>query len=193
MRTVQRDLLVLGPLLLLGTLALTGCTPEPVPQAPQASETTAPTDAPVFASDEEALAAATEAYAAYLAVIDMVLADGGKDTSQLVDVTAEEALRAETDSANLYTDNGYRSVGSTAFDSVQLQSIKDDGRGHTAVTAYLCSDVTRVDVVDSTGASVVPNDRVDRFPLTITFQNSSAASNDLTITSSESWSGKNYC
>ena len=190
MRTVKRDLLVLGTLLLLGALSLTGCAPEP---APRASETTAPTDAPVFASDEQALAAATEAYAAYLVIIDTLLADGGRDTSGLADVTSEKALKAETDSASLYLDRGYRSVGSTSFDSMQLQSIEDDGRGRTVVSAYLCSDVTGVDVVDSAGASVVADDRLDRFPLQVTFQNSKVASKDLLISSSASWTGKNYC
>lgn len=189
MRTVTRDL-TLSTLVLLAVLSLAGCAPEP---APPASDTTAPTDVPVFASDEEALAAATEAYAAYLAVIDTVLANGGKDTSGLVDVTGNEALGAETDSANLYSARGFRSVGSTSFDSVQLQSVDDDGRGSIVVSAYLCSDVTKVDVVDSAGASVVPADRVDRFPLQVTFQNKRAASKELLITSSESWTGKNYC
>ncbi|HSP75831.1 MAG TPA: hypothetical protein VLO31_06425, partial [Cryobacterium sp.] len=174
----------------LGSLSLTGCTPDP---APRASPTSVPTDAPVFASDEEALAAATEAYAAYLAAIDAVLADSGNDMSELADVAAGEALRAETDSASLYFSNGYRSIGTTSFDSLKLQSIDDDGRGSAVVNAYLCSDVTGVDVVNTADVSVVPDDRVDRFPIQVSLHNSRVASKDLVITSSESWTGKNYC
>ena len=190
MRTVTRDLLAMTTLTLLGTLALSGCASEP---APRVSESTAPTDAPVFASDAEALAAATEAYAAYLRVIDTVLGDGGSDSARLAAVTSDEALRAETKAASFYSDQGYRSVGSTSFDSLQLQFVEDDGQGSTILSAYLCSDVAGVDVVDSAGASVVPADRVDRFPLQVRFQNLRVASKALLITSSDSWTGKNFC
>ena len=55
--------------------ALSGCvqtTEKPTP-TPTAAAT------PAFASDEEALAAAEKAYAAYLAVLDDVTADGGRN------------------------------------------------------------------------------------------------------------------
>ncbi len=60
-------------LVALAVLLLSGCLP------PQTTVTPTPeaTAAPVFASDEEALAAATAAYAAYLAMSDQIFAEGG--------------------------------------------------------------------------------------------------------------------
>ena len=59
----------------IGALLLSGC----LPQQPTATPPPEATAAPIFASDEEALAAATAAYAAYLAMSDQILKDGGKD------------------------------------------------------------------------------------------------------------------
>src|SRR5690606_919779 len=66
------------PLLLI-TLVLAGCTqPDPMPTPPPT-----PSAAPVFASDEEALAAAEEAYGKYLETVDAILADGGSNAERL--------------------------------------------------------------------------------------------------------------
>jgi hypothetical protein len=189
MRIITRDLLLVSALALLGTLSLAGCAAAPSPK-PSASTAT---DAPVFASDADALAAATEAYAAYLLVIDAMLSNGGGDTSGLAGVATEDAFAAEIKTARLYSERNYRSVGSSSFDSVQLQTVEDDGHGIAIVSTYLCSDVMSVDVVDSAGSSVVPEERVDRFPLQVTFQNANANSARLLISSSETWSGKNFC
>ncbi len=53
---------------------ISGCLPTPTNVIP----TAVPTGTPVFASEEEALAAAIEAYEAYLAVSDAILPDGGR-------------------------------------------------------------------------------------------------------------------
>lgn len=189
MRFVSRCRPVMGAMAVLVTLALAGCTRQPA--APLPSITT--TEAPVFASDAEALAAATTAYAAYLEAIDIVLAKSGLDPSRLSDVALGDALSAETRTARAYSEKKYRSVGSTTYDSAQIQSITDDGNGKVLVSAYLCSDVSDVDVVDEGGTSIVPADRVDRFPLQIIFENSNAVSDRLKISSSVIWAGSNFC
>jgi hypothetical protein len=180
----------MGAMALLGTLALAGCAPQSAPPPPSA---TATTDAPVFATDAEALAAATEAYAAYLAAIDSVLANGGHEVTRLSDVAVGEALSAEVRTARDYSEKDYRSVGLTSYDSVQIQAITDDGTGNVRVSAYLCSDLSNVDVVDQKGRSIVPTDRVDRFPLQVAFENSVASSPGLKISSSVTWAGANFC
>jgi len=182
-----------GPLLAaaaLAALALAGCAPAPAPAPP----TSAPaTEAPVFKSDAEALAAATKAYAAYLKAIDAILAHGGADVSKLANVASGDALAAETKTAGMYVERKYRSRGTSEFDTLQLQTMEDRRDGRTSVSAYLCSDVSAVDVVDQAGKSVVPPERVDRFPLQVTFENSKAHSTRLLISSSETWTGTNFC
>ncbi|MCU1637074.1 MAG: hypothetical protein JWQ68_2313, partial [Cryobacterium sp.] len=44
---------------------------------------------PVFATDEDALAAATEAYAAYLSMSDRILMDGGAQPERIREVATK--------------------------------------------------------------------------------------------------------
>ncbi len=66
---MRRPVVTLAVLLLV----LTGCTPGDEVVVPDPE----PTVEPMFATDEEALAAAEEAYGAYLAASDASLAGGG--------------------------------------------------------------------------------------------------------------------
>ena len=63
------------PLAVLGAALLAGCLPTDPPVTPPPTSDLEP----VFASDEEALAAAEEAYGAYLAAADEILSSGGAD------------------------------------------------------------------------------------------------------------------
>ena len=193
MRTVQRDLLVLSSLLLLGTLALTGCTPEPVPQAPQASETTAPTDAPVFASDEEALAAATEAYAAYLAASDAAGEAGTPSRDLFLSLSSGRAHEEELSVATSFDERGWKQIGSTSFDSMAIQSVEINAEKKWEIRVYVCLDVTKSDIVDSSGVSVSQPDRPLRMPLTVAFVGTDQHIDHFKMTESQVWSGSDFC
>ena len=192
MRTVSRGhhtaSVAACALSIVSALVLSGCASAPAP-IPSGTPTEA---APLFASDEEALAAATEAYAAYLEVIDQVLAAPEIDTTRFSEVLTGEALESELESANMYIERGYRSIGISSFDSLTIQSINSDP-GSSSVSTYLCSDVSEVDVVDGEGASIVPATRADRFPLVVEFRPSDLTASGLLISSSESWAGTNFC
>lgn len=72
--------------LLLGALLIVGCGPaEPLQPAP------------LFASDAEALDAATEAYREYLAVFDEVVADPESDPRRLEEVAGGATLESDMD------------------------------------------------------------------------------------------------
>jgi hypothetical protein len=173
----------------LALTAVVGCASAP-PPPPTPSSTTA---APVFASEEEALAAATEAYAAYIRVVDEVLATGGGNALPLSEVSSGEALAAETETAAMFASRGYRSVGSSTFDSLEIQAVHRDEDGRVSIGVYVCSDVTAVDVVDGSGNSVVTAERSDRYPLEIHLENHPTEQQRLLIASSEAWTGRNFC
>ncbi|WP_104100228.1 hypothetical protein [Cryobacterium sp. M96] len=191
MRTVQRDLLVLGPLLLLGTLALTGCTPEPVPQAPQASETTAPTDAPVFASDEEALAAATEAYAAYLRTSDEISAAGGVGSERMEPLVSSGLLQSELEGFQGFVDANARSVGATTFIVHGMQSAAYLRPEQTTISLYVCENVTGLDVIDPVGNSLVLASRQPITPFEVQFKMDAGLR--LILEYRSAWRGENFC
>ena len=75
-------------LALASALVLTGCTAPP----PHTVAVSSPTATPVFASDEEALAAAVEAYEKYLAVSDQIAQEGGAGADSFADVVTDEWL-----------------------------------------------------------------------------------------------------
>ena len=169
-------------------LLLAGCTGDdpivlPVPD---------PTTAPVFATDEDALAAAEVAYGEYLRVIDQILADGGKDGDRLLEVATEDVVEFEQTGFDRVLDSGHRSIGTTSFDSMELQQYDTaavDGRAIVAV--YVCDDLSEVDVVDAEGKSVVTSERQSRIPFEVTFDLGS--NTPLIVSSVEGWTGENFC
>ncbi|WP_022886251.1 hypothetical protein [Glaciibacter superstes] len=185
MRMKKRGLVVAILACTLVLAALSGCTPTPAP-TPIPTSTT---DAPVFESDEEALAAATEAYAAYQAMSNTIAQEGGRAPERISEFSTGAVLKSEVESFSKMEENGFHGTGDLSFDSFSIQSADlVDG----IIQAYLCLDVSGTDVVDSTGASVVPVDRPLRLPLQVGLVNSDDAK-QLLIEESESWSGENFC
>jgi hypothetical protein len=186
MRTILRP--AAAALVLFAALAATGCTPGPAkPQTP------APSSTPLFASDEEALAAAKEAYAAYLAVVDGVLQDGGRDTTALSDVAVGDALDQALADAREFQAMGYRTVGSTQIGQVRLQSnnmkVGTDG---VVIRAYVCEDVSQVGLFDNEGRSVVSPERPTVTPFQAAFV-SSQDSADVIVSERTVWEDLSAC
>jgi len=172
----------------LGTLA--GCVGDDPALVPPPE----PTSTPVFASDEEALAAAEQAYAAYFRASDSILNDGGADPERLQAFASEEMYQLQLGGYREAQLAGLRSVGATVVDSIILQSYdasSSDGEG--IVTVYACVDVTNVDLVDATGNSVVSASRPNRTSVEAVFDLSSQDSGHLVLASEEQWAGRERC
>ncbi|MGO4784070.1 hypothetical protein [Cryobacterium sp. W22_MBD10_FK3] len=172
--------------LLLGAV---GCTAAPTP-APRSAT---PTVASIFASDEEALAAATEAYANYLRVYDALWTEGGPSVDDYLSLSTGAAHEGEAASIADWQSKGWKAVGVTTFDSIQLQSVSQSDSGNWQIRTYLCADASDGDVLDSAGLSVAERDRPLRLPLEVEFVTASATSPALKISESKVWSGTNFC
>ncbi|MBG6057857.1 outer membrane murein-binding lipoprotein Lpp [Cryobacterium sp. MP_M5] len=188
MRFVSRRRPVMGAMALLGTLALAGCA-SPARQAPSPTAT----DAPVFASDAEALAAATEAYAAYQEMSDLILSQGGAEPERIRAVASREFAATEIAGFKQAADNGLHSVGRTSFDGIAIQRTTGSKDGIAAVSVYLCSDVSEVDVLDATGQSVVAETRPARTSFEVTFDRSSLKGPGLVVGAREIWDRGGAC
>ena len=167
-------------------LGMSGCvapTPDPTP-----STSAAPSPSPLFNSDEEALAAATEAYAAYLAASNAVGQGGWQTLFPIEALVTEEALADDVALAEMYRAQGYVQAGATTFDSLAVQSYDASG-----ATAYLCLDASQADLLDASGTSVVDRDQPRRVPLEVEFTLAPEMSSELLVGRSEVWSGKNFC
>ncbi|MEO8095832.1 MAG: hypothetical protein ABI632_13000 [Pseudolysinimonas sp.] len=173
--------------LALAVLLLSGC----VPESHRATPTPTPSATPVFASEDEALAAAEDAYAAYESAVDASLST--YDTTSLSQVATGTALQAAKDSVDSFKKQGRKLTGHSQIDSVRFaQSAGLTGPDPTAeIEIYGCLDIGATDVVDSSGASVVPSSRVDRISMLISLELD--RSNGLLVSSADVWDGDDFC
>jgi len=175
---MPRTARLLAPVTLAAAL-LAGCTSTtPMPTPPPSPDAT-----PVFASDEEALAAAEEAYGKYLAVVDAILSDGGRDPERLLDVVSDEVYERELEGFKTYESKGWRQIGTRTF-SLTLQRY-DSG----SVVVYSCDDVSATDVVDSSGTSIVSPDRQETYAFEVEFLHETT----LILDRKELWDGGAVC
>jgi hypothetical protein len=147
---------------------------------------------PVFATDEDALAAATEAYAAYLSASDRSWSGADLRREKFLALSTGTAHEQDVEVTQLFEERGWRKVGSTSFDSMRLQSSAANDAGQWELRAYVCVDVSRSDVLDSFGASAAEPDRSLRMPLELAFV-SSTQDTPLLISESKIWHGSNFC
>ena len=175
---------------LLVILTLVACVPDDEPVRPDPS----PTASPIFASDEEALAAAEAAFAAYLQVVDAISADGGMQPERLKEVASNAVFEYELTGFESYQEQGRRTTGVTSFDTVSLQSADSSGLSVSGtVVIYACEDYSDIDVVDSAGNSVVAVDRKTRWPVVVSFDLAPESESQLIVGSLDDWTGEDFC
>jgi hypothetical protein len=174
---------------LSAALMLTGCVrtsaPDPVSPTPRAT--------PVFANEAEALAAATAAYAAYVKVSDEILADGGKNPERIEQVAKGAALRAALSGYKKFRTEELRSVGLSKIDHVTIQRFSgSSANGEDLVSIYACLDVSSVEVLDKSGASVVSPQRPARQPFQVS-EDWDKVKQLLVVSSREPWADGEVC
>ena len=165
-------------------VALVGCTPE----EPRVSPPASPSAEPLFASDEEALAAAEEAYAAYLAMSDEISHDGGANPERIAPFVTEERFPSEIAAFEAFSSKSLHTSGATGFDTIAFQRADVVGGG-AEVAFYACWNGGAVRILDESGSDVTP-DRIDRVALEIVVRASTAS---VVLESAEPWSGESSC
>jgi hypothetical protein len=189
MRMPHRALLAPTVLVVAGVL-LVGCaTPQPVTH-----ETTSPAPSesakPVFASDAEALAAATAIYRKYEAAADAVGHDGGLHPERIRPYISDAGYQFElSDFKELQTQKAHL-TGRTTLNNVKLQS-HEERDSVAVVTIYLCEDISHVDRVGPDGRSLNSEDRDDY----VAYQSvlTGVSPSTLVIQSIKYWEGGDIC
>jgi hypothetical protein len=185
MRTTLRP--AAAAVVLVAALSATACTPPPEPP-----RTPAPSSTPLFASDEEALAAAEAAYAAYLKVSDQITSEGGESPERIDKYVAPDLRDSARSSLAAFRHRNVHTAGSSTFDSTQLQRVEYRKNGVAEVAIYACLDIEQVRLISESGSDVTPADRDNRLPLELSFI-STGQSAGLLLQSSDSWMGDNFC
>lgn len=187
---MSRTARLLAAFLLAGAtlVSLAACAtggPEPTPSP---TPTAAQTDAPIFASDEEALAAAVAAYSAHLEMTAAIL-EGSVAPEQIAEVSWGSYGRQRVEELNAFLGAGLRTSGSGSIDNTSLlQRSESAGEAHVAI--YACQDVSAVRLFNTSGADVTPSDRDDRVPLVLEFRGNAE---QLLVSRNEQWSGDDFC
>ena len=168
----------------IAVLALAGCVgTEPLPTLPPT-----PSSTPLFASEEEALAAAEEAYKAYQSIVDAALRD--IDGTKLATVATGAALTAATDSVEAFRQDGRHQVGEssvTRVTAVDLSAL-DLGENGSVGQIYACLNLSAVNIVDADGA--VAQSQVDVLPMIVALE---LVDRRLLVSEEDVWDGSNFC
>jgi hypothetical protein len=174
----------IGAVVVAGMLLLSGCGGgDPIPTLPPT-----PSATPIFASEEEALAAAEEAYAAYQAAVDLALQT--LDGSELDAVATEPALSIARDAVARLEAEGSHQVGSTLVESVKPTDLSPLLNGDPGGTpqVYACLDLTAVGIAEANGT--IAQSGVPHFPMIVTF---AIEGTTLLVANEEVWDGENFC
>ncbi len=168
-------------------LALAGCVGAP---APTPTPTSAGTPEPIFASDEEALAAAEAAYARFIEATTTVTNRGGASPEGLDSVASGDALEDERAAAARFREQGLRTTGTVSFRVDDVQSIAVDTNA-VEITLYVCDDLRQVDLLNSAGDSLVVEGRVVDVPYTVVVAGADAE--ELRGAERDLWTRENFC
>ena len=178
-------------LLLAATVAaLTGCS---APTEPPPAASPSATGTPVFASDDEALAAAEKAYNEYLAMSDQIASEGGERPERIEAFVTPERLEADLAGFQAYREQGLKTRGVTRFESYGLQQQWGDAFSGATVVIYGCWDARDVTVETLEGSDATPDDRQERLPLEVTLVSDDSEARRLVVHEEAQWSGDSVC
>ena len=183
----RRRHLVALPLALMVS-ALVACTDVPripPPEPPASSE-------PLFASDEEALEAATAAYEEYLAVSGAVTSQSELSATGVEPFVTSDYLGEFDLALDQLRENGLRTEGLSRLARAELQQYFEDSAGVTIVI-YVCLDVSGVRVLNEDGQDLTPPDRSTLVDLEISLSSAPEEPEKLLLASSESWEAGAVC
>jgi hypothetical protein len=156
--------LATGTLLLAAVSACADNDADPPPTTPatsSATESKAPTaTASTTSPTDAATAEATAAMTDYYAVLDELRSDPSSDLKKLETVAIGAQLNAVQTLVGRQQDQGQRQTGTTAISELKVQSVNLDNSDPDAgkvptVVIDVCWDVSKVDVLDKSGKSIV--------------------------------------
>ncbi|MFE5670878.1 hypothetical protein ACFQ58_04615 [Agromyces sp. NPDC056523] len=180
----------LAALLLAGVTltSLAACaTAEPEPTSPPPVESA--TDEPIFASDEEALAAAVAAYQSYTKVNTQLSADPNIDVGRLREVATESHAAETIESLGSLRESGVRTTGEVTLRGFRLAEVTDDGTT-VGIRMYACNELSQYRLIDAAGKDITPIDRADAVTFLVSLEGNTS---ELLVSATEPWSGSSVC
>jgi hypothetical protein len=193
-RAVQTGVLISVLLLAAGTL--TGCADASTPTQttrPAASTPEASQHPPIFASNDDALAAAQAAYTKYLTAGDTAGAIGTESWNTYLSLTTGSELEGVIAARDDLVKRDLSLTGSTSFDSMSIQSSGANANARWEIRTYVCLDLSGSTMVNAAEQTVSTPNRQVRWPMTVVFVTAEDNTQQLLVSESRVWSGSNFC
>jgi hypothetical protein len=140
-------------------VGLAACQPEPQPSA----------SGPVFASEEEAFAAAEETYRAYVDALNQVDLSDPETFEAVYAWTTGELNATDRKNFSSWHADGYEKSGDAVITAMTGAEVRGLETSEPTVILDACYDVSGVDVRDGEGVSIVSPDRPAVQSLSVTF------------------------
>ncbi|MGR2753615.1 hypothetical protein [Agromyces arachidis] len=175
-------------LLALGAVACSS------PEAREADASAAATPAPatgaepIFASDEEALAAAVEAYEEYARVSAQVANSGGIGADAISEFVSAEFNDAVQREFAALRDSGLRMAGENVYYNPRLEE-RNSGR----VSVIFCRDISGTRLIRADGTDATPPDRDLIQATRVEFATIEDLSGKLIVDGAERWKDEQGC
>jgi hypothetical protein len=166
---------------------LAGCVgPAPTPTPTEA------VSEPVFASEEEALAAAEEVFAKYVEASTKMATSGGTDLSGFDGLVTSRLLAEETQSGQDLHGRGEHLQGAFGYSGFSLQQFDQSDPQQVFLQAYACLDLSNVAYVNSSG-EVVSDPASASAPLDVVMTTTSSAPTKFLVERADKWTGVDFC
>lgn len=141
-------------------------TSEPTPTVASSSPSTPSSSTTAIDPSDAATTAASATMRGYFAVVDTLAKDPKTDLKRLGSVATSTQLRAAQTLLRSQRDHGRHQTGDTNVAKLTVQTVNLDNPDPKAgkvptVVIDVCWDVSKVDVLDKSGASIVSPDRPD--------------------------------
>lgn len=155
-----------GALVLAAASACGNTDAKPTPPASSTSPTSSSTSASPTSPSDAAASTASQTMRQYFAVVDDLGKDPGSSLKKLETVATSTQLNAARTLLRNQHDRGQRQVGDTRIAELTVQSVNLDNSDPSAgkvptVVIDVCWDVSKVDVLDNDGTSIVSPNRPD--------------------------------
>ncbi|EAR23854.1 hypothetical protein A20C1_13426 [marine actinobacterium PHSC20C1] len=171
-----------GGALLLALLS--GCAPSDASTPPEPSSTfVAP-----YATDEEALAAAEEAYAEYVRVMRESYRPDASDPSALYTVASGGHLMELLSEFEDRVADGRYLLGTQSFDQIVLQRYSRDSSSSEMIAVYLCDDLSGLSIYRD-GEKIAPDEPIPPTTMQVVFD-FNPDSKSLLVSARDLWSSE---
>lgn len=146
----------------------------------------------MFASEEEAFAAAEQVWIKYIDASNRFAASGGKDLAAFDGVVSDTQLEDEIEAAAQLRERDLHTAGGLEYSDFRFQQYHEDGAPGAYLQAYTCLEFGMVQVLDSSGSDVGVEGHDESRPYEVVFV-TDGPKPPFMVEKLIKWTGRDFC